>query len=74
MLFVCLNNWRKRTDLTETGKTAGRADVLVGTGVIVSRKISSSVLGITFEVPIRHSRKDMQNAVRDLSLDFWGEI
>lgn len=36
--------------------------------------VSNSILAVTFEMPTRHSDKDVQNAVRELNLDFWGEI
>lgn len=40
---------------------------------MVVRKVSS-VFNVTFEIPVRHSGKDMRNAVGELSLDFRGEI
>lgn len=48
-------------------------DLLVGEEVVVARKVSS-VFNVTFEIPVRHSGKDMKNAVGELSLDFRGEI
>lgn len=42
--------------------------------MVVARKVSSSVLNVTFEMPIRHSGNDMRNAVGELNVDFRGEI
>lgn len=48
--------------------------MLVVEGVVVARKVSSSVSDVTFEMCIRHSSKDVQKAIGELSLDFSGEI
>lgn len=39
----------------------------------MARKVCS-VFNVTFEIPIRHSGKDMKNVIGELSLDFRGEI
>lgn len=48
-------------------------DLLVGEDVVMARKVCS-VFNVTFEIPIRHSGKDMKNVIGELSLDFRGEI
>lgn len=47
---------------------------MVGDEAVVARRSVIQFLAVTFEVPTRHSDKDVQNAVRELNLDFWGEI
>lgn len=59
---------------TETGETEGRIDLLVGEEVVVTRKVSSSVLNATVDMPVRHFSKNVQNTVGELSLDSGGEI
>ena len=73
-LFLFLNNWKKKTEIIQTGKTAGRTNSLVGDDISGGKVVSNSILVVTFEMPTRHSDKDVQNAVRELNLDFWGEI
>lgn len=69
----CLNNWKKILDI-KSGKTEGRIDLLVGEEVVVTRKVSSSVLNATVDMPVRHFGKNVQNTVGEFSLDFRGEI
>ena len=73
-MFLFLNNWKKKTEIIQTGKTAGRTNSLVGDDISGVKVVSNSILAVTFEMPTRHSDKDVQNAVRELNLDFWGEI
>ena len=47
---------------------------MVGDDISGGKVVSNSILAVTFEMPTRHSDKDVQNAVRELNLDFWGEI
>lgn len=37
-LFVFLNNWKKKTEIIQTGKTAGRTNSLVGDEAVVARR------------------------------------
>ena len=36
-LFLFLNNWKKKTEIIQTGKTAGRTNSLVGDESVVAR-------------------------------------
>lgn len=37
-MFVFLNNWKKKTEIIQTGKIAGRPDLLVGDEAVVARR------------------------------------
>lgn len=37
-LFVFLNNWKKKTEIIQTGKIAGRTNLLVGDEAVLARR------------------------------------
>lgn len=48
--------------------------MLVAKEVVAERKVNDSVFNVSFDMPIRHSGKDVQNDVGEMNLDFRGDI
>ena len=67
LLFACLNNWKKRTDVIETGKAAGRTDLLLGEGEMVARRpvvqFWMLLLRCLLDIPVKMCRMLLGNWV-----------
>lgn len=48
--------------------------MLVAKEVVAAREVNDSVFNVIFDMPVRHSGKDVQYDVGEMSLDFRGDI
>lgn len=63
-LFVFLNNRKKRTEIIQTGKTAGRTNSLVGDEAVVARSVMQFwllLLRYVVDIQIKMCRMLLEN-------------